>query len=701
MTVIITEKPSVAKEISGCVGATTRRNGYFEGNGYSVTWLYGHVLEMYAPGEHKTWSLDCLPIMPARFEYREISDCSEQIGRIRELLSACDSAILATDAGREGEVLGRELLDYLDFRKPFRRLWISSLTEEAIREGLKRENLRDGRSPEFNNLYRAGLMRAEADWLVGINATRALTLVADIPNTVLSLGRVQTPTLCMICDRYNQFINFRPEAFWFLRGKSVKDGVEFGYRTPGRYMDKQTAEEARAAVMKSPIVTVREVKTERKTEMPPLPLDLGTLQKQANTRYGFTMDHVLSLAQSLYEKKLITYPRTGCRYIPKDVFRTIPQIMEKFHNHPVYGQAARDLYGKKLNDRCVNDTKLTDHHALLVTGRSPEGLTEEELKIYDLVLVRFIEAFSPVCVADITHVTLSAGGITFETRGRKDISPGWRGVCAEERPEEVALEDVDDVEKDTGPLPTMKAGDVIPVASVQLIEDTTKPTPLYTDATLITAMEKAGNSVDDKEGSKALKGVGIGTVATRADIVATLEKRKYIERKGKQKTKKIMPTRLGMMVYSTVHDKAIANVAMTAQWEITLQAMAEGRADSDSFRSRIRSYTRSLISDLTSGNAVKDIRQVVEDMSIKCPKCGKTLLLTEKSAWCKGCNYTIWRKVAGKTLADNIIEKLVNKGETGLMTGFKNKEGKSFDAYLVLERDTGKISLRLPKYKKF
>lgn len=713
MITILAEKPAVAKEIAKCIGADIRQKGYLEGNGYYVTWLFGHILELYTPLSEGNWRIDNLPIIPDKFQLREISDkdgnkpYAEQGALVRTLLNKSESAILATDAGREGELLGREVFDFYGFHKPFKRLWISSLTEDAIREGLLPHNLKDGNSPEFENLYLAGKMRSEADWLVGINATRAFTLAADIPRTILSLGRVQTPILRMICERYLQFKNFKPESYWFLKGGSVYEGVQFSYRTIGRFLEEDRAKKAREAVLGSRFVTVDEVITERKTEEPPLLLDLSALQKMANARYGFTLDYTVALTESLYLKQLVSYPRTGSRYISEDVFITIPEIIDKLKNHPLYGDAAKALHGKTLNDRSVNDTKLTDHHALIVTGKDPEKLpsektlTDDEAKIYDLILSRFLEAFSPVCVADITRVKLSAGGEEFETRGRKIVSLGWRAVCRDEESDDVAVEDVEEIEMSMGKLPPLKQGDIIPIAAIQLIKDQTKPIPPFTDATIVSAMEKAGSSLDDKEGAKALKDIGIGTVATRAEILNTLIRRKYIERVGKEKAKKLIPTRYGLMVYKSVKEYAISSVTLTAKWELALQAIADGRVRPEEFRARINNYTKNLTKELLSEKSVTQIKEVVEEMTVKCPKCGEAITFTEKSAWCKKCNFTIWRTKAEKTLSDNIIEKLINKGETGLLTGFKNKKGETFDAYLVLDKETGELSFRFPKHKKF
>lgn len=706
MICVIAEKPSVGNEIAKVLGAREKRNGYFEGNGYCVTWGYGHLLELTCPEATPKWSLDNLPIIPEKgFTLKPTDDegARKQLGIIEDLLSKCDKAVIATDAGREGEVIGRDLLTYCHFRKPFDRLWISSLTEKAIREGFSPTKLKNGHSPEYENLWHAGKARAEADWLVGINATRVFTLSADIAHTVLSLGRVQTVVLCMICDRYLKFKNFKKEPFWFLQGTSVKDGIEFKWRGVDWYSTEEDAVKAKTRVEAARALTVDKVKIERKTEDPPLLFNLGSLQKQANSRFGFTLDYTLELAQSLYEKKLISYPRSESRYIPEDVFECVPALLEAIKSHPEFGSAARELAKQKLHTRSVDDTKLTDHHGIIITEnsiddieRNGKTLTEDELLVYGLIVARFLEAFSPVCIADVTKVELSADDVHFIARGRKEISLGWRAISKGGDYEDISLDQVEEVELNMRPLPKLKEGERILMSTFELIEDETKPTPLYTDATLATAMENAGNANENHLISKALKGIGIGTVATRANIVETIVKRRYVERVGKGKVKKIIPTNSGLMVYHVVKDMQIANVELTALWELELKAIANGEKNVKDFRTRVERFAKDIVNEFKRPETIENVKKVVAEITVPCPNCKKPISFMKQSAWCKECGFRIYRTVAGKTLNDALLTKLIKNGETGLLSGFKSKDGTSFDAALALEATTGRVSFMYP-----
>lgn len=706
MKLVIAEKPDMARKIAAIIGATQNKREWLEGNGYLVTWVYGHLLEISVPEAAGKWTLENLPILPSRFDLTPIKIEQREGQRprlevIRELMERCTSMVEATDAGREGELIFRNLYEYMGIRKPFERLWVNSLTDEAIAEGF--ENLHP--SSEFDGLFRAARQRERADWVVGINATRAFTL-ALAADGVMSLGRVQTPTLCIICDRFVENQRFQPELFWFLRGASMKGGIEVPWRGTGRY-DKDQRREAEAdyeKVKRNGFVTVDDVKTERKTEEPPLLHDLSSLQKIANAKYGYKMDETLAIAQTLYEKQLITYPRTGCRYIPEDVFRTISSTLRRLQGNAKYGDFIRDLIGAKLSRRSVNDTKITDHHALLPTGRKADGLDDREENVYDLILTRMLESFSAPCIADITVVKLSSEDVEFETRGRKDVSLGWRAITRMGDYEEVRPEDVDEVEISMRPLPELTVGERLAIAKIDLVEDTTKPKPLLTDATLASAMEFAGRFSDDKELASALKGVGIGTVATRAEIKNKLLARRYIMYKGedepgkKKKGKQLIPTKLGLNVYSAIRDRKIASVEMTAEWEIKLKELEEGNLDEASFEREIRGYTGEIVKNLLKGERLARVREALQADKLKCPRCGEEIRLYDKSAWCKKCNYTLWRTIAGKRLSDDTMKKLLKDKQTGLLSGFTSKKGTTFDAYVVLDSE-GAAHFEFPQKK--
>lgn len=692
MQTVIAEKPSVAKDIARVIGANNAGRDYYEGSGYYVTWCYGHLTELDIPEAGKAWDLKTLPVLPERFglKAKKLATKPGQNDRltiIKMLFNKSDSIIVATDAGREGELIFRNLYEYLGCRKPFRRLWISSMTDQAISEGFA--DLHPG--SEFDNLAAAAKQREQADWLVGINATRALTMMAS-SGSVLSLGRVQTPTLCMICQRYVENKKFVPTPFWYIQGESTKDGLSFRWRSVDRYEKKEDAEAAYSSMRITGFLTVDEVVTERKSENPPLLHDIASVQKAANAKYSMPIDYTLELVQSLYEKKYVTYPRTGSRYIPKDVFATIPKILTQMQWHPLYGQYAKNLEGQKLNQRSVNDTKITDHHALLVTGIRPKDLSDDEQKVYDLIFSRVLEAFSPVCVADVTSIRFSSGTAVLEAKGRKDISLGWRAVCKGGNYEEVQLKDVDEVELDMKPLPEMTEGDIVEIGQADIIEDKTKPKPLLTGSTLLTAMENAGQKIDEKEVADALKDIGIGTPATRSEILKTLITRSYVKYEGK----KLVPTRLGLLVYVTVKDRSIANVELTARWEIALGDIAEGRADAEAFGRNIREYTKKVVDNLLRIENLDKLKAEVQTETLACPKCGKEIKVYDKSAWCKECGFTIWRDIAGKHLSVEAMRKLITEGTTGLLSGFKGKNDKEFSAF-VKRDDDGRLSFEFDK----
>ena len=702
MKVIIAEKPSVAREIARVVGADFPGMDYYSGGGYCVTWCYGHLLEIHAKEEAGGWSVDSLPLIPRGFFLSPVQErgadgkmhegrgIKERLDVIKGLFDRCDGIVVATDAGREGELIFRRVYNYLGCRKPFERLWISSLTEQPIAEGMA--HLLPGSSKD--NLAAAAEQRSQADWIVGINATRAFTLASGY-RQVLSLGRVQTPTLCMVCRRYVENRDFKSEPFWFIEGESQKDGVAFKWRGKDRYDNKDNAIMAYGPVKGSGLLKVQSVTTERKNEAPPLLHDIASLQKAANGRYGYTADETLKAAQSLYEKKLITYPRTGSRYIPEDVFSTIPKLLRSLSWSRDYAEMASTIAaGGHLNRRSVNDAKITDHHALLVTGNEPKGLSDRESAVFDLVLTRVLEAFSPVSVADVTAVELLSAGVLFETKGRKDVALGWRAVCKTGDYEDVELKDVDEVEMSMRPLPEMKEGDIIAIGKIELIEDKTKPKPLLTDATLLSAMEAAGRKSDDKEVVAALREIGIGTPATRAEIIETLVRRGYVNREKK----KLVPTPLGLEVYGAVRDKDVANVELTARWEIALDDIAEGKSAPIEFARGIRDFTRRITKELLEADDVKALSAKMDAYSIKCPKCGSTIRLGEKTAWCKSCNLTVYRNVAGKKLSDSAMTDLLTKGKTRMLSGFKSKSGKEFSAAVELMED-GKTRLEFPKRK--
>lgn len=707
---VLAEKHSVAQDIARAIGATEKREGYYEGNGYYVTWSNGHLLELRCKeSEGPSWTLDNLPIIPETFELVPIIEKRDSNGLpipktaavhrleiIKDLFQRSTSIVCATDAGREGQLIFDEIYRYLGINIPVQRLWISSFLEEDVKEGFA--NLQDNNSPHFVNMTKAARQRAEADWLVGVNATRALTVGAGSKKRVLSVGRVQTPTLRLICERYVEHQGFRPQPYWFLEGVSVKDGVEFRWKgfEPDRYTDVHQGNSDLNAVKTRGMLTVRNIKTERKREQPPLLHDITSLQRLANSRYEMTAKETLDVAQSLYEKKLITYPRTDSHYIPESVFAKVPGLLKSLRFMAGYGDYALALSEKELNRQSVDNDKVTDHYALLVTGKRPESLSDEETRIYELVAQRFVEAFSPVCIADVTTVVLACAGVTFKAHGRKNLSLGWKSVNEEGLTEDsTALNDADAIEMAQRPLPELKEGEMVRIEKIALTEDKTKPKPLFTENTLLYVMDNADKFLDNNRLAAALKGIGLGTKATRGDIIHLLVERNYVFYKNRS----MLPTELGLSLYSVLKDKQISDIEMTAKWELSLSSIADGRVEEYLFEQRIRNYTRKITSELCSPPSLLFIREKLSQLETLCPKCGEPLRFGTKSVFCVNCKYTVWRNVCGKELTDLTLKNLITKGQTGLIKGFKNKSGDEFAAALKLKED-GNVEFIFPSRNK-
>ena len=617
-----------------------------------------------------------LPILPQEFRlaprqvredkvYKDDPRVVRQLEVLRELFDRCKSIIVATDTGREGELIFRYVYNYLGCTKPFVRLWISSLTDKAIREGLR--NLREGSL--YDNLYLSAKARSEADWLVGINSSQALSLAAG--QGVFSLGRVQTPTLAMICSRYRENKQFVPRKYFQIKVSAAKDGIAFSALSRNRFDDLESATAELREVEDGGTLAVTSVERREAVQEPPLPYDLTALQKEANSKLDFSADKTLTLAQSLYEKKVLSYPRTGSRYISEDVFEEIPSRITLLQQYPRFAAIASALRDTPLNRRPVDDTKVTDHHALLVTENLPEGLSQDERAIYEMVAARLLEAFSPHCVKEMTEVALSAGGEIFTLKGAVVKSAGWRAVRGE--PEE---------EVDETTLPELQTDETLPLLASETVEKQTKPKPLHTESSLLSAMEHCGREIGDGQLRTAIREAGIGTPATRAAVIETLFARNYIRRDKKN----LVPTEKGLAVYDTVKDKKIADVEMTAAWEDTLAKIETGEADAPSFRRDIEVYTAQIVAELLA--ATLDVAPSGEQCT--CPKCKKSrILFFDKVAKCADvdCGFTLFRNKGGKVLTDKQIVGLVTTGRTPLVKGFRNREGRSFDAALVLNPD--------------
>ena len=675
MTVcILCEKPSVAASVAAVLGAKERHDGYLSGNGYLVTWAFGHLVQLAMPNAYgyTGFRRENLPILPQAFKYipRQIREDKEyrpdpgvlkQLRIIRELFSRADRLVNFGDAGREGELIFRLIYNYTGCRKPFDRLWISSLTDRAIREGL--DNLRPGN--DYDNLYRAAEARAIADWEIGLNATQALSIAAG--QGIYSLGRVQTPTLMMICCRYLENRDFTPQTYYRLKVSAEKDGTPFAAFSELRYETLPAANAALAAVTATGTVAVADVQRREVSQDPPLLYDLTALQKEANGRYGFSADKTLSVAQSLYEKKVLSYPRTGSRYLSEDVFDEIPDRIALLERYPAFAAHAAALKGASLNRRCVDAGKVTDHHALIITECLPGELSADERTVYDMVAARLLEAFSARCLKDVITVSFTAGNSVFTAKGTVIKSAGWR-----------AVRDEDD--EGMAALPPLQPGEAFPLQSAECVEKQTKPRPLHTESTLLSAMEHCGRELQDDELRDSLKENGIGTPATRASIIETLFARGYVRREKKS----LVPTDKGLAVYNIVKDKRIADVEMTGQWETALAKIESGEMNPDTFRKGIEVYAAQITEELLQVQV-----SVADAEHIPCPKChfGRILFYL-KVAKCSNvdCSLTVFRNKGEKQLTDSQIADLVTKGRTALIKGFRSKEGKTFDAYLTFDK---------------
>ena len=672
---IIAEKPSVARDIARIVEANNRQDGFLEGNGYVVTWAVGHLIALAMPEAYgfSAYKREDLPIRPNPFllvvrqvrkdkEYVSDPAALKQLKVIRSCFDKADRIIVATDAGREGELIFRYIYQHLGCRKPFDRLWISSLTDKAIREGLS--NLKSGSC--YDNLYHSAKARSEADWLVGINASRALSIARK---GGYSLGRVQTPTLAMVCRRYIENRDFSSVPYWKLSALMEKEGVSLKAIGITDYKSEASAQTALATLRSQSQLKVESVARKVTHTSPPLLYDLTALQKEANRRQGFSADKTLSIAQSLYEKKITTYPRTGSRYISEDVFEEVPVLLRKI-GIPL---------SNPLNRHSVDNAKVTDHHAIIPTGETPSGLSTDETTIYQMVVNRFVEAFSLDSEEERMQVRFTDGTDTFTWKAYRQISLGWKAVQKGKEVEAEKKEDSD--EQILSSLPNLTEGEVLSLVNADINEHKTKPKPLYTEATLLSAMENAGKEVKEDDKRKAMAECGIGTPATRANIIETLILRDYIRRDKKA----IIPTEKGLAVYEIVKDKKIANAEMTGSWELALAAIEVGKMPSDKFAQGINSYVGTICEELLSLSSEQKSYPVY-----RCPKCGQQSVgIYAKVAKCRHetCGFHVFREVCGIHLSEDNIRDLISSGRTPILKGLTSKAGKKFNARLALKND--------------
>ncbi|TPG71706.1 type IA DNA topoisomerase [Hymenobacter nivis] len=748
MIVCIAEKPSVAREIATVLGATRRMDGYMEGNGYQVTWTFGHFCQLKEPDDYdpawKRWSLHALPMVPESFGIklmRRDEGVVKQFHTIKRLIDEATEVINCGDAGQEGEVIQRWVLMEAKCRKPVKRLWISSLTEEAIRQGFN--NLRDGK--EFDKLYQAGKSRAVGDWLLGLNATRLFTLKYTTyqDKQLLSIGRVQTPTLALLVARHHEIQNFKPEPYWVLRteyrgtmfahiappkqAKAAEDAPDEKERLKalGYFVTEKEANEALEAVRPAPL-TITDVEIKKGRESPPRLFDLTSLQVQCNNQLGLSAEDTLKIVQALYEKKAVSYPRVDTTFLPDDQYPKIPGILRGL----AYPTLTAPLLAGKIpkTGKVFNNNKVTDHHAIIPTGAAgPSGGMESS--VYDIIARRFIAAFYPDCEVSNTTVLAEAAERPFRVRGRQILSPGWRVVygdpaqqaapkpapAAGAQPGAPAAED-DDVVSTV--LPSFTKGESGPHAP-RLDSKVTQPPKDYTEASLLRGMETAGRNIDDEELRQAMKENGIGRPSTRAAIIETLFKRNYIRREKKR----ILPTPTGVELIGLIRNPTLKSAELTGQWEHKLRQIERGELTSEQFLGELTNLVREMVQEVktdgsgravTSGSAEQPAARGPQGAAAvapgskatatpaakksadataglgPCPVCKTGHILRGKTAFgCarfrEGCQFRLPAELQGKKFSDPQIKALLSKGRTPIMKGFVGPDGQKFDAALGLD----------------
>lgn len=674
MKVCIAEKPSVAREIAEVLGATHKMNGYMEGNGYQVTWTFGHLCTLKEPHDYtdgwKRWSLGSLPMIPARFGIKLIDNPSyeQQFRVIEGLMQNAEMIINCGDAGQEGELIQRWVMQKTGCTCPIYRLWISSLTEEAIREGFQK--LRD--QSEFNSLYEAGLSRAIGDWLLGMNATRLYTLRYGQNRQILSIGRVQTPTLALIVNRQAEIDNFKPEPYWEL--KTIYRNTTFS-ATKGKFTTKEEGE-AFLEIAQQEDFTVTDVTEKKGKEYAPRLFDLTSLQVECNKKFAFTADETLKLIQSLYEKKVTTYPRVDTTFLSEDIYPKVPNTLKGLVD---YTELTAPLMNIKIpkSKKVFDNTKVTDHHAIIPTGVPARNLSDTERKVYDLVVRRFIAAFYPDCDISTTTVLGKVGKVDFKVTGKQILKPGWRVVFGAEQKDP----DAEPTEEE-GVLPDFVKGESGPHRPT-LGEKWTQPPKPYTEATLLRAMETAGKLVDNDELRDALKENGIGRPSTRAAIIETLFKRNYIRKERKN----LYPTATGAELIGTIHEELLKSAELTGLWEKKLRQIEQGTYEARTFLDELKQLVNQVVINVLSDQsnrtitiqeAKKEVPKEAEEKKEKkqrkprakpakavCPLCRKGSILRGKSAYgCSeyksGCSFRLDYATYGEGLTEEELIEIIN-----------------------------------------
>ncbi|MEM5564844.1 DNA topoisomerase 3 [Psychroserpens sp. AS72] len=704
MKVCIAEKPSVAREIAQVLGANTKRDGYYEGNGYAVTYTFGHLCTLMEPNDYKpywkSWDLNNLPMLPDKFKTKVTnnSGIKKQFNIVKSLFDKADLVINCGDAGTEGELIQRWVLDQANYKGKVQRLWISSLTTEAIKEGF--QNLKD--SKDYDNLYYAGFSRAIGDWLLGMNATRLYTVKHGGYKQVLSVGRVQTPTLAMVVNRFKDIENFRPQPYWELQ--TMYRDTLFAYED-GRFLKMEDGDILAKKVKEDNFEIVSTTKKKGKEYAPKL-FDLTGLQVYCNTKFGFSADETLKIVQKLYEQKVVTYPRVDTTFLPNDVYPKVHGILEKLTK---YAALTQPLLGKKIKKsaKVFNDKKVTDHHAIIPTGIEI-NLQYNQQQVYDIIVKRFIGVFYPDCDVSNTTVIGKAADVNFKTTGKEILKDGWKVVFKFGKSTTTSSSD-----KDT--LPNFVKGEKGP-HEPSFLEKQTKPPNQFTEASLLRAMETAGKQVDDDELRDLMKENGIGRPSTRANIIETLFKRQYIKRNKKQ----LLPTVTGVALIDTIQNELLKSAELTGLWEKQLKDIEKGDYSASLFIKNMKKMVDDLVYEVRSETNRANISQatVVKQRQAKtktkkaagitsetCPKCKKGTILKGKSAYgCSdfksGCRFVMPFENFGKKVSEKQFIRLLQKGSTVNLKGFTSETGTTegllrFDDSfkLVLEAKKGKTKI--------
>lgn len=705
MKVVLAEKPSVARDLARILGAKTRREGFLEGNGYQVTWAIGHLVELSDTKDYgyPFWALSSLPIIPRDFKTRITGNPgrARQYHVIAGLFKEADEIICATDAGREGELIFRYIYLLSGCNKPFTRLWISSQTDKAIKDGFA--NLKPGK--DYDPLYQAARCRSEADWLVGINATQAFTLKygqqrpfhnPDQPRKQpLSLGRVQTPVLRLLVDRYIEAKSFKAETYWELILTLQKGEQSFEAKWFTKETDRFTDQKVGEATMNklSDQVKVLSAVKKPKNDYPPLLYDLTELQKDANKRYDFSAQKTLDIAQELYETyKTITYPRTDSRYLTEDIFPTIPGLLDNLSRVGAYTSFVETIQQGKIemNKRFFNNTKVSDHHAIIPTETDPRqaGMPKEHYMIYDLIVRRLLGAFLGTCLKELSEIVLEDQGEYFRSKGTMIREMGWRSIyLVLDQAMEKRKKKSDSKSKKKSAeeeLPYVEEGEMLDIKEKNLPKKRTKAPSIHTESSILAMMETCGKEMEDEDLREAMKDKGLGTPATRAGMIERLIQRNYIVREKK----KLVPTERGVALIDLVRERPISSPELTGEWESRLHHINRGDYDPDKFMHEVRQYTVGII------NAVKGIKPPPPAMppydldGVFCPKCNEGKMLKGKRAFgCsrykEGCGFVLRPYIAGKFVDRAQLVDLIENGFTaGFVQGFTNRSGKRFDARL-------------------